>query len=46
MKKKTNETIYETYIRVLCPECKNRDKNLCEIRECINGSIKCIYYER
>lgn len=43
---KTKETIYETYRRVLCKECKNKDKDLCEIRKCCNGIVKCIYYER
>lgn len=46
MKNKTKETIYETYVRVLCKECKNKDKDLCEIRKCNNGTVKCIYYER
>lgn len=46
MKNKTKETIYETYVRVLCTECKNKNKDLCEIRKCNNGTVKCIYYER
>lgn len=38
------ETIYETYIRELCNNCKNRKQDLCEIREDINGTLKCCYY--
>lgn len=38
------ETIYETYKRTLCSNCKNRKKNLCEIRRNINNSLQCCYY--
>lgn len=38
------ETIYETYTRTLCSNCKNRKTNLCEIRKDINGTLKCCYY--
>ena len=38
------ETIYETYIRQLCSNCKNRELNLCEIRKNINNSLQCCYY--
>lgn len=38
------ETIYETYTRTLCNNCKNRKTNLCEIRKDINGTLKCCYY--
>lgn len=38
------ETIYETYTRTLCSNCKNRITNLCEIRKDINGTLKCCYY--
>lgn len=38
------ETIYETYTRTLCSNCKNRDLNLCEIRKRIDGTLKCCYY--
>lgn len=41
---KTKETIHETYIRTLCSNCKNRNKDLCEIRKDINGTLKCCYY--
>lgn len=40
------ETIYETYVRTLCSNCKNREKNLCEIRKDIKGTLKCVYYEK
>lgn len=38
------ETVYQTYIRTLCSNCKNRQTNLCEIRKDINGTLKCCYY--
>lgn len=40
------ETIYETYIRQICSNCKNRKANLCNIRKGIKGTLKCIYYEK
>lgn len=40
------ETIYETYSRVLCSNCKNRTANLCNIRKNIRGNLQCIYYEK
>ena len=45
---KTNETIYDTYQRVICSTCKNKNNNLnlCEIRRKIDGSICCCYYDR
>ena len=38
------ETIYETYIRTLCSNCKNRKLDLCEIRRNTNGNLQCCYY--
>ena len=38
------ETIYQTYIRQICSNCKNRKTNLCEITTDINGTLKCVYY--
>ena len=40
------ETIYETYIRQIGSNCKNRNADLCNIRRGIKGTLKCIYYER
>ena len=40
------ETIYETYVRTLCSNCKNRELDLCEIRKDIKGTLKCVYYEK
>ena len=40
------ETIYETYIRTLCSNCKNKELNLCEIRKDIEGTLKCVYYAK
>ena len=44
----TEETIYETYVRVLCKECKNRgnNKDLCRITVTLNQKAKCDSYER
>ena len=38
------ETIYETYKRTLCNNCKNRKSDICEIRRDIKGNMKCINY--
>ena len=43
---KTNETIYATYIRQICKNCKNKTTNLCEIRKKMDNTIKCENYER
>ena len=43
---KTKETIYETYIRTICSNCKNKGTDLCCITKDINGVLKCCYYER
>lgn len=46
--KKKNESIYETYKRVLCKEYNNKrnDKDLCNITLTIQNEAKCINYER
>ena len=38
------ETIYQTYTRTLCSNCKNKELDLCEIRKDIKGTLKCCYY--
>lgn len=40
------ETIYETYKRILCSNCKNKELNLCEIRRNIRNNLQCCYYEK
>ena len=40
------ETIYKTYIRQLCSNCKNRKLDLCNITTNIKGNLQCKYYER
>lgn len=40
------ETIYECFISKLCNNCANRDKNLCDIRRKINGTLGCIGYKK
>lgn len=44
----TEETIYETYKRVLCKECSNRGnkKDLCRITVTLNHKARCDSYER
>ena len=42
----TKETIYETYIRNICSNCKNRKLDLCNIRKNIKGNLQCCYYYR
>ena len=38
------ETIYETYIRQICSNCKNRKADLCNIKQDKTGTLRCIYY--
>ena len=38
------ETIYETYIRTLCSNCKNKSLDLCNVRKNIRGNLQCCYY--
>ena len=44
----TEESIYDTYKRVLCQECSNRNNNddLCHITVTLNQKAKCDSYER
>ena len=46
--RKKNESIFEAYVRVLCPTCDNRDndKDLCDIRRTQDNTAKCINYSR
>ena len=45
---KTEETIYETYRRELCTQCKNKhnDKDLCKITVTRDQKARCFSYER
>ena len=40
------KNIYETYVENLCKNCKNKETDLCDIIENMDGTLKCIYYER
>lgn len=42
------ESIYETYKRVLCVNCvnKNNDKDLCRITKTEDDKARCFNYER
>lgn len=45
----TNEERFKKYVEVNCRNCKNRDKDLCDIRICTNSDIietKCRSFER
>ena len=48
--KMKNETIYDAYKRILCPECKNKDeaveKDLCNIVKTMDNGARCINYKR
>lgn len=48
IKKKNNETIYETYARVLCPDCSNKynTEDLCDIRVRQDNTAKCMNFKR
>ena len=40
------ETIFETYARTVCANCKNKVDCQEELRQRLDGSIKCDKYER
>lgn len=40
------ETIFETFTRTVCANCKNRKECQEKLRRRIDGSIKCDKYER
>lgn len=40
------KNIYESYVENLCINCKNKNTNFCNIRKTIEGTLKCVYYER
>ncbi len=42
----TNEERFKKYIQENYKNCKNRTTDLCDIREKMDGTLKCIYYER
>lgn len=44
----TEESIYDTYKRVLCKECKNRnnDRDLCKITVTLDRKARCYSYEK
>ena len=39
-------TIYEKYSKEICSNCKNRKECKEELRQRLNGSIKCNNYEK
>lgn len=46
--RKKNESIFETYARVICKECNNRhnDIDLCEIRKTQDNTARCENYSK
>lgn len=44
----TEESIYDTYKRVLCKDCSNRDnkEDLCHITVTLDRKAKCYSYEK
>lgn len=40
------ETIFETFTRTVCANCKNKKECQEELRQRLDGSIKCDKYER
>lgn len=46
--KMKNETIYEAYKRILCPECDNKynEEDLCHIVETMDNRARCVNYKR
>lgn len=47
---KTKDVSFKIYAREICVNCINKDKELCEIRKCVNYknciTYKCINYKR
>ncbi len=43
---KTKESIYETYSRTVCSNCKNKEQCNEELRIKLDNTIKCERYER
>ena len=43
---KNMKEILEEYKKEICSRCKNKYTQLCEIRQCVDGTFRCIYYER
>ena len=41
-----NETVFESFVSNLCTNCKNRNKDLCNITRDINRNLRCAYYEK
>ena len=42
------EELFKEYKKMICPYCnhyKDAEFNDCEIRQCINGDIKCCFYD-
>lgn len=39
-------SILDDYKKIICPGCKNRKTDLCEIKHTVDGSVRCIYYEK
>lgn len=46
--RKKNESIFETYARVLCPSCENKhnEKDLCKITRHEDNTARCDSYSR
>lgn len=42
----TKESIYQTYVRTICCNCKNRHLDLCHITINMKGEARCSYYEK
>lgn len=45
----TNEERFKKYVDEHCKQCKNKHKDLCDIRICVKSDIietKCRFYER
>jgi len=40
------KTIYESFINEICANCKNHDKDLCNITRKIDGKVGCAYYKK
>lgn len=42
----TQKEVFEKYKKYVCPICKNKGKDCCDIRITTNGDAQCCSYKR
>lgn len=36
---------FKKYVEIICPYCKHKNENKCDIRKTIDGVVRCLEYE-